>query len=398
MRLFILKHLLLLLLLNVFAVPSKDSAVQLEGTIVSEVDVKIFTSAGKILETHHHREDQYRKVEILNDFDFPISLFFEAYGDTGTYLVELRSNDSIQLLAVIGYEFYATRVNSFERLLTKRIMDGVSTYVFGPENPPKQTWVIVLVANDLYFYAAIATAEQVRNSGKWNQDIVILCEEVVFKNKNNRNLAARVHSTLRVLPKRDFAQIFNTWQNQRNQNPMKKFYQYMKFYAMDVWFKQWDFVFYMDAGMHVFHPLERMLTIITQSDRFYAHSDAYPTFEWTLHSQFEWTINKTQSQTLLDRYKHFDMDYFQSGVMIFSTNLIENNSVDRLFELMNEFSATHRNDQFIFNLYVQFERGGLWMPLPVRDSLGFLYDSTDRHGFQKEDYVMMKHPGWLKRK
>ena len=79
--------------------------------------------------------------------------------------------------------------------------------------------------------------------------------------------------------------------------------------------------------------------------------------------------------------------------MIFHTGLINSNSVERLFFLMDEYPATHQADQFIFNLYLNCERK-LWKPLPVKDKFGFLYDYAERNRNRKEDYVMLKYPGW----
>ena len=59
----------------------------------------------------------------------------------------------------------------------------------------------------------------------------------------------------------------------------------MKFYIMDVWFKQWDYVFYLDAGMHIFNPISRIQNVVISQKHVYAHSDSYPTFEWKLRVQ-----------------------------------------------------------------------------------------------------------------
>ena len=102
-----------------------------------------FAALAKIKDSPDLRKNQYRKVKFVNDFEFPVSVFFDD-GESGSYLEDLGSKVSLELLAVIGYEFYATRIDSADKLLSKRVIDGISTYVFG--------WEGIYVLNDLFTF------------------------------------------------------------------------------------------------------------------------------------------------------------------------------------------------------------------------------------------------------
>jgi len=66
--------------------------------------------------SHLPKNQHLKKVKLFNRFQFPISLFYED-GEAGTYLEDLGSSISLELLTAIGTEIYATK------------MDGISFYI-----------------------------------------------------------------------------------------------------------------------------------------------------------------------------------------------------------------------------------------------------------------------------
>lgn len=257
-----------------------------------------------------------------------------------------------------------------------------------------KTWVLVFVTNDNYLHKTFQTIYEVRTIGEWTDDIIILTTEDVMTNPENNAVCKSLQAEFRVLPERDFSTVLNFWNAKPyhgHSHYMKnRIFQFMKFYIMDIWFKKWDIVFYMDAGMKVQGPLSRMKAVCIPSYSLLAHSDSYPEFEKTLESQFELTLDSDVTEKLLLTYR-LNCDYFQTTLMIFDTKIIEAGTVDRLFELMNTFPITTRNDQGIFNLLFVSERGR-WIQIEMKDTIGFLYDFHERPGFTRSDYLIMKYP------
>jgi hypothetical protein len=257
-----------------------------------------------------------------------------------------------------------------------------------------KTWVLVFVTNDHYLHKTFQTIYEVRTIGEWTDEIIILTTAEVAAKTENIVLCKSLNAEFRILPKRDFSAVLEFWDAKPyhgHSHYMKnRIFQFMKFYVMDVWFKKWDIVFYMDAGMKVQGPLSRMKAVCSPSYSLLAHSDAYPEFEKVLESQFELTLDSYVTEKLLLTYR-LNRDYFQTTLMIFDTRIIEATTVNRLFELMNTFPITTRNDQGIFNLLFVCERG-LWKQIEKKDSIGFLYDFHERPGFTRSDYLIMKYP------
>jgi lipopolysaccharide biosynthesis glycosyltransferase len=163
-------------------------------------------------------------------------------------------------------------------------------------------------------------------------------------------------------------------------------FQYFKFNIFNTYFKQWDSVLYIDVGMHIINPIQRFFDLDIKG-RLLANSDSQPSFEWTLANQFD--LNSEYSKNLIEHYDLNKNDYFQSGVLLFDTHIIEENTVSKLIELMNTYPIAN-GDQAIMNLYFLNMRN-LWTPLPLRDTEGLLYDYDERNN-KKEDYIMIKYP------
>jgi hypothetical protein len=252
-------------------------------------------------------------------------------------------------------------------------------------------WVITLLSDAAYIKKATNTIIEIRNIGKWTDDIVLMipqCLELYLQEfKEEYNII------LRILPEKDISAIYIEWQkypqHENYQYIMSRQYIYMKFFIFDTFFKKWDIVFYVDSGISINHPLERIKENCEPDNILYAHSDSYPVYEWKLKRQFNLELfDKKNADEFVSKY-NLDIDYFQSTVLIFDTNIIENDTVDRLFELANKYKFSYRVDQGIMNLLFNCEKN-IWKTMPLKDEKGFLYDYLVRVGYNRNDYIMLK--------
>jgi lipopolysaccharide biosynthesis glycosyltransferase len=144
--------------------------------------------------------------------------------------------------------------------------------------------------------------------------------------------------------------------------------------------------------MHIYNNIDRLLNI-NPMDKLMAHSNCYPSHYgiWKLSHEF-------QLETDLEIVNHLknvcnlDLDdHFQSGVLLFNSSIIENDTFNNLYELINVYAPLIKyNDQTIFNLYF-ISIKNIWKPLPIRDSYGLLYDYWER-GCNYNEYIMLKEP------
>ena len=78
-------------------------------------------------------------------------------------------------------------------------------------------------------------------------------------------------------------------------------------------------------------------------------------------------------------------------MFIYDTKILEEDTVNKLFELNNEYPIAVRMDQGILNLHFMCERD-IWKQLPLKDEKGFLYDFQERDGHARKEYLILKYP------
>jgi len=257
-----------------------------------------------------------------------------------------------------------------------------------------QSWVLIFISNEPYINKAYQSIQMARQIGQWTDDIVLLVSSGLYKNEEVNNFAKKINVILREVPDRSFETILNVWRKHPEHDDynyvMPRAFMYNKFHIFDTFFRQWDIAFYLDAGVIINGPLERMKRSCEPSNCIYAHSDAYPTYEWKLSTQFclDMFESVTEKLQMLGTY-NLSVDYFQTTMCIYDTKIIEDNTVDRLFELSEKYPIARRMDQGILNLYFLCERN-LWKQIPVRDEQGFLYDYMERPSYRGRDYLILK--------
>ena len=264
-------------------------------------------------------------------------------------------------------------------------------------NPMRRT-VLLWIADDLhnnkYIDRAFRSIHDARTHGLWKDDIVLMTTPTVQKKEEYQSKAHFYR--VQMMDNINNINNINTveWISEHSDN---SFYSktrpnlYAKLGMMSSVFKKWDTVFYIDAGAAILGPLQRILDAAKPPGFLYAHSDAYPSYEWKLTGQFDLSsLDKTRREQFLQTFDT-DQDYFQSSIMIFSTSLIKESTLDDLFQLYRQWSTiSTRGDQGILNLYFHCMKG-VWKPLPPRDDKGFLYDFMVRDGFSPVDYVLLKY-------
>lgn len=151
-----------------------------------------------------------------------------------------------------------------------------------------------------------------------------------------------------------------------------KLFQYHKFYLFTPYFKQWDYVFYIDCGAKIYNNIKPILDC-AKPNQIVAHSDAYPTYKWTLNDQFLTT-------------KIDPVDYFQTTIMLISTTIIDGlNTFENLCALTEKYPDCRTNDQGIINLAFLNQ----WTQIPLDNEKMYYYDFCVRHN--DKPYIMTKY-------
>jgi lipopolysaccharide biosynthesis glycosyltransferase len=243
-------------------------------------------------------------------------------------------------------------------------------------------WAIVLFCNKPYINKTIQTIQEIRTKGEWTEDVILMIQKKDVS-MELQEFVERHSVTIFELPEKDVTPILDIWKNHSNYSYIStRPFMFMKFYVFSTYFKQWDVIFYIDSGTSIYGPLDRMKKSCHPSGILYGHSDAYPYFEWKLRGQFA----KELSPASLEKNYNLDVDYFQGTMFIYDTAIIEDDTVDKLFDLAFMYPSSTRMDQGILNLYFNCDKN-IWRQIPVRDEYGFLYDYLRRGNYS---YLMLK--------
>ena len=217
---------------------------------------------------------------------------------------------------------------------------------------------VVFVCNKKYFNKFVKTCSQLIVNGKYRGDICLVIGNDL---KNNPLIKTSFITDNKIIVKH-FPDITFTKDFLHIQQHLKrpahwfvKIFQYHKFYLFDTYFKQWDYIFYLDCGLTIVSDISPMIAEASENTLF-AHSDAYPNYTWKLHNQFATRETKRPDkeqklvQNLYNTYK-LDIDYFQTTIMLYDTKIIKKDTYSDLYNLALKYPISITNDQGIFSLY-----------------------------------------------
>jgi hypothetical protein len=118
--------------------------------------------------------------------------------------------------------------------------------------------------------------------------------------------------------------------------------------------------------------------------KFLAHSDAFPFYTWKLHTQFE---HMDPYYADMSSKYNMNIDYCQTGIMLFDTNIIQDDTFDKLYDLSLKYPISKTNEQGIIALYYTSIHP-IWEQITIGNSDMRFYDAMPRGPHYK--YIMLK--------
>lgn len=246
---------------------------------------------------------------------------------------------------------------------------------------------VVFLCNKDYFKKFVDTCSKLIGNGKYKGNICLVIGDDLVNNKLlDSEFIKKNNIIIKHFPDIKFPNDFlivNKSVKTDGRNITKKF-QWHKLHLFNTFFKQWNYIFYLDCGIHIFSDISPMLNEVTKN-KLLAHSDAYPTYEWKLHNQFDET-NTEYFKKLSSKY-NLNMDYFQTTIMLYDTKIIENNTYDDLLKLSIEYPISKTNEQGIMALYFT-QIKPLFQQIKLHNEDTHFYDYFSRNKNNK--YIMLK--------
>lgn len=245
---------------------------------------------------------------------------------------------------------------------------------------------VILMCNKPYLEKAKNTIKQLRDVGKYQDDIVLLIGNDL---KDENILIDNV--IIKYFPDIDRSAIVEILKKKPifDGREVNKIFQWHKIHIFDTYFKRWKKCLYIDSGMHIFNPIHKIMDLDCK-DKLVAHSDSYPTFEWKLKIQFD-SIQFPELYKELCSIYNLEIDYFQSGILLYDTNIIDENTKKDLLDLSNKFINSKTNEQGIMNIYFNCIKK-IWEPVKIKDDETYYYDYWERNNLRYSNYIMLKYP------
>jgi hypothetical protein len=208
---------------------------------------------------------------------------------------------------------------------------------------------VVFVCNDTYFNKFLYTLHHLITNGKYSGDICLVIGDDLLHHNFSFINSIKNKIIIKHFPNIQFSKEFIEINNKIDtdgRNITKKF-QWHKLHLFNTFFKRWDYMFYIDCGMTIFSDITPMLNEVKENTLL-AHSDAYPTYVWKLYDQF--CKNNEYFEKLNNTY-NLNIDYFQSGIMLYDTKIINENTFNELLELSYKYPISKSNEQGIMAIY-----------------------------------------------
>jgi hypothetical protein len=250
---------------------------------------------------------------------------------------------------------------------------------------------IILFSNAAYLSKCVETITQIRNVGEYSDDIVVVVGDDLESNVDELSLKMKDFNVIvKYFKENDRSEIVKILRNKPigDGREVNKIFQWHKIFCFDVYFKQWDVCFYIDSGMKIFKPLDKFFQLDFK-DSLLAHSDSFPTYEWKLSCQFD-RVQFPDLYNELNKTYNLDIDYFQSGIMIYDTNIIESDTYDKLKVLGYKYINSRTNEQGILNIYFNCIKN-IWKQVKIKDEETHYYDYWERDNLKYSDYIMLKY-------
>lgn len=245
---------------------------------------------------------------------------------------------------------------------------------------------VVFICDIHYFDKFKNTYTQLVTVGQWKGDVcLIVCDELHqspqladFTLQNN--VIVKYYNPITFPP--EFVQSQTSLDRMDHWN--KKMFQFNKLCIFDVFFKQWNYVFYLDCGIHIFSDITPIIQC-AEPGKVLAHSDAYPKYHNVLKCQFD---SSTSLFPQLETQYNLNIDYPQTTILLYDTNIIEPETVSEIRDLCIQYPVSITNDQGILALYFTCVRP-LWKQIPTENEKVCFYDYLARVRKNKP-YIMLK--------
>lgn len=248
------------------------------------------------------------------------------------------------------------------------------------------TTAFVSLTDASYYDRALCTLTDLRERGGWTGDVVLICVDF-DPAPIERNVI--IHKVDHI----DHTPLWETWKDfpipaAQDGRHYKKVYQWDKLQVFSEYFRQWDRVIFLDAGLRVLDSVEPLLELEWKK-KFLAPDDSDP---YDNGNRFQCQVHLDANPKVKEKFlKQFDMlndRYFLNCIFVFDTNL---GNMDTMKSWMYEFPVMACNEMGIMNMFFKDH----WSAFPQRVGSKYLFGWCELNYTEKpkwDQFHFLKYP------
>lgn len=219
----------------------------------------------------------------------------------------------------------------------------------------------VTLCDSSYYPRAKKTIDELRSAGGWNGVVVLIAVDfdpdisnvIVYKtthiNTDGLLESFRNHPIQSMPDNRHFA----------------KLYQWDKLQVFKPYFRQWDRIVFVDAGLRIFDSVQPLLDLPWKGKMLGPDdSDPYDNGN-RFHTQLDLTANPEARERIFSEFPTniLKRNYFNNCIFVFDTELTYRTSFAEMEDYMNRFPILMCNETGLMNLVFTFKLN-CWVPFP----------------------------------
>ena len=258
--------------------------------------------------------------------------------------------------------------------------------------------VFVTLCDKKYLDYAKLTISELRTAGAWYGDTVLItvdCDapEAFLETFSVQQYRVEHIDTSLLLKSYDTYPLSSADNRHRG-----KLSQWDKFYTLSEYFRKWDRVLFMDAGMRIYKSIHILFTLPWKG-KFVAPSGGDPYSEENrLSTQIRNTENPEAAAVLYADFPKplFETQDFLNGIFIYDTTLLDKVSMADMIVAMNKYPLCGCNEMTIMNIFFGIKLG-VWERMPQKHNNQYIFNWSDRNFNRGEnvkltDFVCLKYP------
>jgi hypothetical protein len=255
---------------------------------------------------------------------------------------------------------------------------------------------IVFLSDSKYWNRAKRSIIDIRTRGDWRADIVFIAVDF----EPNKNFI----DYYRIIVKR-FERINTDGLVEKirqhefihsDGREYSKLTQWEKLHVFDDYFREWDRIFFIDAGLRIFDKVDYFLEIDYRGKFVSQNDNGFNGPNKAFGCQLELSNVEVIEELKRDiRPDILEIPYFLNCIWIYDTKLLDIIKKSELIEIMNKYPVCRTNEMGVMNILINGKLG-LWKELPYKNSEGkYLFDWCEfnfRPMISWRDICALKYP------